>query len=88
MPSQSAAKRGGPGKICGRLSAAAPHPPGAPAETIERAFHGFAPKDRRSGQRRRQPAILKLVSDSLWDDIIRLDDPKGIYAYCLNCQTH
>lgn len=35
-----------------------------------------------------QPAVLKLVSDPLWEDVLRLDDPAGIYAYCLNCQTH
>ncbi len=33
------------------------------------------------------PAIFKLVSNPLWNDIMRLDDPRGIYAYCLNCQT-
>jgi protease-4 len=32
-------------------------------------------------------ATLKLVSDPLWDDFLRLTDPNGIYAYCLNCQT-
>jgi protease-4 len=33
------------------------------------------------------PAILKLVSGSLWDDVLRLNDPNGIYAYCLNCRA-
>lgn len=33
------------------------------------------------------PAILKEVSDSIWEDIMRLKDSKGVYAYCLNCQT-
>ena len=32
-------------------------------------------------------AILKMVPDSAWDDILRLNDPNGIYAYCLNCQA-
>jgi protease-4 len=32
-------------------------------------------------------ATLKLVSDPLLDDLLRLTDPNGIYAYCLNCQT-
>jgi protease-4 len=33
------------------------------------------------------PAILKLVSGPLWDDVLRLNDPNGIYAYCLNCRA-
>jgi hypothetical protein len=28
-----------------------------------------------------------MVPDSAWDDILRLNDPNGIYAYCLNCQA-
>jgi protease-4 len=32
-------------------------------------------------------AILKMVPGSAWDDILRLNDPNGIYAYCLNCQA-
>lgn len=31
-------------------------------------------------------AILKLVSGPLWDDVVGLNDPKGIYALCLNCR--
>lgn len=33
------------------------------------------------------PAILKLVSESFWDDIMKFNDPRGIYAYCMNCQA-
>ena len=33
-------------------------------------------------------AILKLVPASPWVDILKLNDSNGIYAYCLNCQTH
>jgi len=33
-------------------------------------------------------ATLKLVSDPLLDDLLRLTDSNGIYAYCLNCQTN
>jgi protease-4 len=33
------------------------------------------------------PAVLKLVSESFWDDIMKFNDPKGIYAYCINCQA-
>jgi protease-4 len=33
------------------------------------------------------PALLKLVSESFWDDFINFNDPKGIYAYCMNCQA-
>jgi len=33
------------------------------------------------------PAVLKLVSESFWVDFINFNDPKGIYAYCLNCQA-
>jgi protease-4 len=33
-------------------------------------------------------ATLKLVSDPLLDDLLRLTEPNGIYAYCLNCQTN
>jgi protease-4 len=31
-------------------------------------------------------ATRKLASSPLWDDLLRLSDPNGIYAYCLNCQ--
>jgi protease-4 len=34
------------------------------------------------------PMTLKLVSDSPWEDIMKLNDPGGVYAYCLNCQAH
>jgi len=33
------------------------------------------------------PAVLKMVSESFGNDMIKLNDPKGIYAYCLNCQV-
>jgi len=33
------------------------------------------------------PAVLKLVSESFWDDVMKFNDPKGIYAYCMNCQA-
>ena len=33
------------------------------------------------------PAVLKLVSESFWDDIMKFNDPRGIYAYCMNCQA-
>jgi len=33
------------------------------------------------------PAVLKLVSESFWVDFINFNDPKGIYAYCMNCQA-
>jgi protease-4 len=34
------------------------------------------------------PAMLNFVPASPWVDILKLDDSNGIYAYCLNCQTH
>jgi protease-4 len=34
------------------------------------------------------PAVLKMVSDSFWDDIMKFSDPRGIYAYCMNCQAY
>lgn len=33
------------------------------------------------------PAALKWVSESLADDIMKLNDPNGIYAYCVNCRV-
>jgi protease-4 len=33
------------------------------------------------------PAALKVVSELFEDDIMKFNDPKGMYAYCLNCQT-
>jgi protease-4 len=33
------------------------------------------------------PAVLKLVSESFWDEIMKFSDPRGIYAYCMNCQA-
>ncbi|MCU0590853.1 MAG: signal peptide peptidase SppA [Desulfobacterales bacterium] len=33
------------------------------------------------------PAILRLLSESLGDDIMQFNDPQGIYAYCMNCQA-
>jgi protease IV len=33
------------------------------------------------------PTTLKLVSDSPWEDIMKLNDPGGVYAYCLSCQA-
>lgn len=33
------------------------------------------------------PALLKLVSESFWNDIMKFNDPRGIYAYCMNCQA-
>jgi protease-4 len=32
-------------------------------------------------------ATLRLLSDPLWDDLVKLTDPIGLYAYCLDCQT-
>lgn len=33
------------------------------------------------------PAVLKMVSESLSSDLFDLNDPKGVYAYCLSCQA-
>jgi protease-4 len=33
------------------------------------------------------PAILRLLSETLGDDIMQFNDPQGIYAYCMNCQA-
>jgi len=33
------------------------------------------------------PAVLKLVSETYRDENINFNDPKGIYAYCMNCQA-
>jgi protease-4 len=31
--------------------------------------------------------ILRLVSEPVWGDFLKLNDSKGVYAYCLSCQT-
>lgn len=31
-------------------------------------------------------AILKMVSDPFWGEVVGLNDPKGIYALCLDCR--
>ena len=33
------------------------------------------------------PAILRLLSETLGDDLMQFNDPQGIYAYCINCQA-
>jgi protease-4 len=33
------------------------------------------------------PAIVKALSGDIWGDIMRLNDPNGVYAYCLDCQA-
>jgi protease-4 len=33
------------------------------------------------------PTILRLVSEPVWDDLLKLNDSRGVYAYCLSCQT-
>jgi protease IV len=32
------------------------------------------------------PTILRLVSEPVWDDFLKLNDPRGVYAYCFSCQ--
>jgi protease-4 len=33
------------------------------------------------------PTILRLLSEPVWDDFLKLNDSRGVYAYCLSCQT-
>ena len=30
-------------------------------------------------------AVMKVLADSAFDDLLKLNDPKGLYAFCLNC---
>lgn len=30
-------------------------------------------------------AVMKVLADTAFDDLLKLNDPKGLYAFCLNC---
>jgi protease-4 len=30
-------------------------------------------------------AVMKVLADTVFDDLLKLNDPKGLYAFCLNC---
>ena len=30
-------------------------------------------------------AVMKVLADTTFDDLLKLNDPKGLYAFCLNC---
>ena len=32
-------------------------------------------------------AVMKALADTAFDDLLKLNDPKGLYAFCLNCGT-
>lgn len=33
-------------------------------------------------------AVMRVLADASWDELVQLNDPKGLYAYCLNCSAN